>query len=68
MTPAYRVNCYLEGTHVSCGVSEWHGTLASALAALLDHQQRHWSSVALVPQERHARQRHLRLVRREEGA
>lgn len=62
MTPAYRVNCYREGALASFGVSEWHETLASALDALLHHQQRSWSSVALAPQERYPRQvqRHLR--------
>jgi len=49
---AYRVNCYREGVLASFGVSEWHETLASALDALLDHQQRSWSSVALAPQAR----------------
>jgi hypothetical protein len=30
-------------------LSEWHTSLASALDALLDHQQRHWASVTLTP-------------------
>ncbi len=64
---AYRVNCYREGVLASFGVSEWHETLASALDALLDHQQRSWSSVALAPQERYSRPRRLRLLARQEG-
>ena len=32
--------------------SEWHASLARALEAFLDHQQRPWHSVALVPQGR----------------
>lgn len=47
---AYRVQCYREGFRSVCGLSEWHDTLASALRAVADHQQRPWSSVALVPQ------------------
>lgn len=66
MTPAYRVNCYREGILASFGVSEWHETLASALDALLDHQQRSWSSVALAPQERYPRQAPRRLRARQE--
>ena len=46
----YRVTCYRQSPRAVCGVSEWHTSLASALAALLDHQQRPWNSVALVPQ------------------
>ena len=46
----YRVQCYRQGPRAVCGLSEWHTSLASALTALLDHQQRAWSSVALVPQ------------------
>lgn len=48
--PAYRVNCYRPGPQSVCGLSEWHTTLGSALDALLAHQQRYWSCVALVPQ------------------
>jgi hypothetical protein len=64
---AYRVNCYREGVLASFGVSEWHNTLASALDALLAHQQRSWSSVALVPQEHAPRRGRLRLLPRKEG-
>ena len=49
---AYRVECYRQGSHAVCGLSEWHKTLQSAREAVLDHQQRPWSSVALVPQYR----------------
>jgi hypothetical protein len=44
---AYRVNCYRQA---GCGLSEWHTSLAWAMEAFLDHQQRPWRSVALVPQ------------------
>lgn len=47
---AYRVQCYREASQSVCGVSKWHASLASAIAAMLEHQQRPWTSVALVPQ------------------
>jgi hypothetical protein len=47
---AYRVQCLRQGPRAVCGLSEWHASLASAVVAVLDHQQRRWSSVALVPQ------------------
>ena len=50
MAQAFRVNCYRQGPRAVCGLSEWHATLAIALAGLAEHQQKPWSSVALVPQ------------------
>ena len=47
---AYRVECTRRTLATRHHLSEWHTSLASALEAMLDHQQRPWGSVALVPQ------------------
>jgi hypothetical protein len=36
-------------THRGVTWSEWHADPAEALAAFLEHQQRHWDTCALVP-------------------
>ena len=47
---AYRVECTRRTLATRHHLSEWHTSLASALAAMQDHHQRPWSTVALVPQ------------------